>query len=318
MCLFSIVLILSTETVTSGIHELKSGTTLHREDQQRMHFNLLFNLTIPPGEYVTEAELRIFVNTKNVNLEGDMTKFTIYEDITSHTRVVWSSAVHIPRSGWQSLDLTDFIRLVVKRIHSKTRKLFQPLRLQIHTQTVPDSESYLDAAFNNSMYEPLLVVFTEENTKDNIQSTRKLKNYIEEANDRMSDVYSTAADKLGNSATLLRSARDLAERRSLCRRRPMEVVFSDIGWHEWVIAPRRYEAFKCSGKCTFPLSDHWNPTTHSIIQTLVHLHNPRHIDNPSCVPTELGPISMLYLDEDNVLTYKYRYEGMVVKKCGCH
>lgn len=314
---------MSAETIPSEKSGLRSGSISHIEGQQKRqlnYYNILFNLTIPLGEHVTNAELHIFIDTKNVNHNGDISKFTIYQDVRSHTNIVTSRTVYILGSGWQSLDLTDFVRLVVKRSHSKasvnkkTGRLFMLLRLKVHTQSVLelDGESHLDIAFDN-VYGSLLVVST-----DDIQNVIEPKKDIGDAHDRQSDDVYSAIEKQGNSATIRRSKRDLAERRNLCRRRPMRVDFRDIGWDEWVIAPRHYQAFKCSGKCTFPLTDHWNPTTHSIIQTLAHLRDPKHIDNPCCVPTELGSISMLYLDEANVLTYKYRYEGMVVKKCGCH
>ena len=45
-------------------------------------------------------------------------------------------------------------------------------------------------------------------------------------------------------------------RRNSCRRRPMYVDFALIAYDEWVVAPPGYEAYQCTGKCFFPLSDH--------------------------------------------------------------
>lgn len=36
-----------------------------------------------------------------------------------------------------------------------------------------------------------------------------------------------------------------------------------------------------------------------------------------CVPTKLEPISILYVDDQGIVTYKYKYDGMVVAECGC-
>lgn len=83
-----------------------------------------------------------------------------------------------------------------------------------------------------------------------------------------------------------------------------------------------FQAYQCSGKCDFPLSDHLTPTKHAIIQTLVHTNyagvRRRHKTEPACcVPTKLEPISILYIDDKGVVTYKYDYDEMVVTECGC-
>lgn len=38
-----------------------------------------------------------------------------------------------------------------------------------------------------------------------------------------------------------------------CSRRNLRVDFADIGWSEWVIAPKAFEAYYCAGTCEFPM-----------------------------------------------------------------
>lgn len=38
-----------------------------------------------------------------------------------------------------------------------------------------------------------------------------------------------------------------------CSRRNLRVDFADIGWSEWVIAPKAFDAYYCSGTCGFPM-----------------------------------------------------------------
>lgn len=38
-----------------------------------------------------------------------------------------------------------------------------------------------------------------------------------------------------------------------CSRRNLRVDFADIGWSEWVIAPRAFDAYYCAGTCGFPM-----------------------------------------------------------------
>ncbi|CAL1272141.1 unnamed protein product [Larinioides sclopetarius] len=109
----------------------------------------------------------------------------------------------------------------------------------------------------------------------------------------------------------------LKRKKNPCRRKPLHVNFADINYDQWIIAPPSYEAFECTGKCSFPMSAHLAPTKHAIIQTLMHSLEPKQVSRACCVPIKLDPISILYVDDDGTVTYKYDYEDMVVAECGC-
>lgn len=40
---------------------------------------------------------------------------------------------------------------------------------------------------------------------------------------------------------------------AVCSRRYMKVDFADIGWSEWVISPKSFDAYYCAGGCEFPM-----------------------------------------------------------------
>lgn len=110
-------------------------------------------------------------------------------------------------------------------------------------------------------------------------------------------------------------------RRNSCQRRSMYVDFALIEFDNWVIAPPGYEAYQCSGRCTFPMGDHLSPSMHAIVQTLMHRafqssDGSKVVTRACCVPTELESISMLYVLNGTV-TYKHDYKDMVVVECGC-
>ncbi|XP_075157035.1 screw [Haematobia irritans] len=101
-----------------------------------------------------------------------------------------------------------------------------------------------------------------------------------------------------------------------CERLNFTLDFNDLHMHDWVIAPKKFEAFFCGGECNFPLGSKMNATNHAIVQTLMHLKQPN-LPKPCCVPTVLGSISILhYLNEDSVNLSKYPQS--VAKECGCH
>ena len=107
------------------------------------------------------------------------------------------------------------------------------------------------------------------------------------------------------------------KKQQYCRRQDLYVDFSDVGWNDWIVAPPGYHAYYCHGNCDmFPLPEYINTTNHAIVQSLVHSKNPKAVPLPCCVPTELTPISMLYLDEYEKVVLK-NYQDMVVQGCGC-
>ncbi|XP_017269234.1 southpaw isoform X2 [Kryptolebias marmoratus] len=104
--------------------------------------------------------------------------------------------------------------------------------------------------------------------------------------------------------------------RPLCRRVDMWVDFDHIGWDEWIVHPKRYNAYRCEGACPSPLDESFSPTNHAYMQSLLRLHHPDRVSCPSCVPTRLSPLSMLYYESDD-LTLRH-HEEMIVEECGCH
>lgn len=58
--------------------------------------------------------------------------------------------------------------------------------------------------------------------------------------------------------------------RPLCRRVDMWVDFEHIGWDEWIVHPKRYNAYRCEGECPIPLDESFNPTNHAYMQVRKH------------------------------------------------
>lgn len=104
--------------------------------------------------------------------------------------------------------------------------------------------------------------------------------------------------------------------RELCQRKPLYVDFTNVGWTDWIVAPPGYEAYYCQGECHYPHADHMNSTNHAVVQALIHTMAPRMAPKVCCVPTQLNPISMLYLDDQNKVVLK-NYQDMTVVGCGC-
>lgn len=104
--------------------------------------------------------------------------------------------------------------------------------------------------------------------------------------------------------------------REICQRKSMRVNFDLLNLGDWIIAPASYNAFYCSGECSFPFADHLNTTNHAVVQTVVNSINSELAPKACCVPTRLRPINMLIRDENDRYVVKI-YQDMEVAACGC-
>ncbi|XP_034041269.1 growth/differentiation factor 10 isoform X2 [Thalassophryne amazonica] len=102
-----------------------------------------------------------------------------------------------------------------------------------------------------------------------------------------------------------------------CSRRNLRVDFADIGWSEWIIAPKSFDAYYCAGTCGFPMPKVTRPSNHATIQSIVRAVGiiPG-IPEPCCVPEKMSPLAVLYQDESRNPVLKV-YPKMSVQSCSC-
>ncbi|XP_054623507.1 growth/differentiation factor 10b [Dunckerocampus dactyliophorus] len=103
----------------------------------------------------------------------------------------------------------------------------------------------------------------------------------------------------------------------VCSRRYLRVDFADIGWNEWVLAPKSFDAYYCAGSCGFPIPKVVRPSNHATIQSIVRAVGiVPGIPEPCCVPEKMSPLSVLFLDPNRNMVLKV-YPGMSVDTCAC-
>ncbi|KAA8581179.1 growth/differentiation factor 10 [Etheostoma spectabile] len=103
----------------------------------------------------------------------------------------------------------------------------------------------------------------------------------------------------------------------VCSRRYLRVDFADIGWSEWVLAPKSFDAYYCAGACGFPIPKVVHPSNHATIQSIVRAVGiVPGVPEPCCVPEKMSPLSVLFLDSNRNMVLKV-YPGMSVDTCAC-
>ncbi|KAM4637064.1 growth/differentiation factor 10 [Discoglossus pictus] len=103
----------------------------------------------------------------------------------------------------------------------------------------------------------------------------------------------------------------------VCSRRYLKVDFADIGWSEWIISPKSFDAYYCSGACEFPMPKVVRPSNHATIQSIVKAVGiiPG-VPEPCCTPDRMNSLTVLFLDESRNVVLKV-YPNMSVESCSC-
>uniref|UniRef100_A0A493TJX8 Bone morphotic protein 6 n=3 Tax=Anas TaxID=8835 RepID=A0A493TJX8_ANAPP len=219
------------------------------------------------------------------------------------TRAVWAS-----EEGWLEFDVTATSNMWVMNPQHN-----MGLQLSVVTQdgfSVNPREAGLIGRDGPYDKQPFMVAFfkvSEVHVRTTRSATSRRRQQSRNRSTQAQDVSRVSTVTDYNSSDL----------KTACRKHELYVSFQDLGWQDWIIAPKGYAANYCDGECSFPLNAHMNATNHAIVQTLVHLMNPDYVPKPCCAPTKLNAISVLYFDDNsNVILKKYR--NMVVRACGCH
>ncbi|XP_064455070.1 inhibin beta chain-like [Ornithodoros turicata] len=101
-----------------------------------------------------------------------------------------------------------------------------------------------------------------------------------------------------------------------CCKHPLYVSFKEMGWDDWIIAPRGYYANYCVGDCSSPRTPDTFRNFHSQVIEEYRQRNPYASIAPCCAPTKLSSMSLIYFDPDHNII-KTDLPKMIVDECGC-
>ncbi|UYV78163.1 INHBB [Cordylochernes scorpioides] len=101
-----------------------------------------------------------------------------------------------------------------------------------------------------------------------------------------------------------------------CCKQPLWVGFKELGWDDWIIAPKGYWANYCMGDCAARRTPDTFVNFHTHVLEEYRNRNPYASITPCCAPTKLSSMSLIYFDPDlNII--KTDLPKMVVDECGC-
>ncbi|KAK9885313.1 hypothetical protein WA026_010807 [Henosepilachna vigintioctopunctata] len=279
-------------------------------------------------EIFINAELKILtlIDTSEATFKGveKMLSLSVYDE--TQQQFVNAHVLHIRHKNdtWLSFNLTTQVSKILNS-ESRSKNLKVAVKMSslvsmdfeqlynIKLSLLPSSEDIFDHDY------PILILSyllnssnhkQEITNRSNEQLNIKKRSIDEDYEEETNSIWDEIVSKKIYSKKLKRI-------RNTCNRKPLYINFADINYDEWIVQPSGYEAFQCQGKCFYPVAEHLSPTKHAIVQALLHSVAPSRASRSCCVPTSLDSISILYVDNNGVLTYRYAYRDMVVLECGC-
>nr|XP_020666540.1 bone morphogenetic protein 2-like [Pogona vitticeps] len=283
-------------------------------------FYFLFNLTLlPADEVVTALELRLYHSEK----ESKGFQINVYHVMDpppisgNKSRLLAQKFLALSHPKWEGFDVTAaFTKAKDQKRHlgflievepPNSSHVPQHHRVPLRARRSPGEEETQWA-----LERPLLVTYSHDQRG---QPLSRGKRHSRSQLGRLSQKGGRKTTHVPTSRSKPKNLKPKTKANTKCRRHRLFVDFKAVGWNDWIVAPSGYHAFYCSGECRFPLADHMNSSSHAVVQTMLNSVNSK-VPKPCCVPTDLSPIAMLYLDQHDMVVLK-TYQDMVVEGCGC-
>lgn len=105
------------------------------------------------------------------------------------------------------------------------------------------------------------------------------------------------------------------KKKKACRRRSMVIKVDEVFDNDVIFAPKSFNSYYCGGPCTFPIAPDLNATNYAIVMSILHGMNVQGARASQCVPTQLSPLSFLYVEGNKIIIKEY--PDIVVDACGC-
>ncbi|XP_055857717.1 inhibin beta B chain [Episyrphus balteatus] len=106
-----------------------------------------------------------------------------------------------------------------------------------------------------------------------------------------------------------------------CCREKLYISFDEIGWSDWIISPRGYDAYFCRGSCSTAASIAQSTTHHSSLMRKVISHRDTAGKKPlelipCCTANQYSSLEIFFRDSNNTATLM-KFPNMVIESCGC-
>ena len=303
-----------------------SEVKFSKKNRARVDFFVPF---LPPNERLRSAEIRFLRRPKARKRRKKRYKLRI--DVVRSGRVVEKMVLRERALVQQNYDVFDVTRVLDSWINSHhgnvslkvriPRKLEKSILLSdASLKSTSLVALYLeDREFLRNMYESYT---TDDLRANHSSSSDPGPRHVPVGNHQRKSRGKRDTPSRGSRGSKRRKNRNgkhkrwyRAPKHEKCQMYDFKVDFDFIGWGQWIIHPKNFNARFCYGECPSPVDSKYKPTNHAMLQTLMRQKKRRLAPPTCCVPIKLKPLSMLYFEYDEIVVR--HHENMIADECGC-
>ncbi|KAL8604197.1 hypothetical protein ACOMHN_014765 [Nucella lapillus] len=288
---------------------------------------------LPPNERLRSAEIRFLRRSpggrrKNKRRKRKKKRYKLRIDVVRNGRVVKKVMLRERAVVQQDYDVFDVTRILDSWINSHhgnvslnvriPRKLERSILLSdASLKSTSLVALYLeDSEFLKNMYES----YTTDDLKGN-HSDSGAASSVGGSSLRSRGKRASAASRANRDSKRRKNKNKnkkrwyRAPKHEKCQIYDFKVDFEFIGWGQWIIHPKNFNARFCYGECPSPVDSKYKPTNHAMLQTLMRQKKRRLAPPTCCVPIKLKPLSMMYFEYEEIVVR--HHENMIADECGC-
>ncbi|RWS01459.1 Inhibin beta B chain-like protein [Dinothrombium tinctorium] len=259
---------------------------------------------------VTKAELMVWVRLRldqNITLQNDR-RICLKRSNTSTNpdmRLLEKKKIRTITEGWQRINFTAPVK------HWFSQSQSSKLTLWIQCESC-DSQVNI-VAFNN------VSLGSHDNDERLSKNNETLMNMRNNTKKHVVTGHSPFLIIYTKSMIKHKSKREeiSCNENTECCKQPLYISFEEIGWGDWIIAPKGFDANYCVGKCSSPYLM-MRAQTSFLIKEEFKIKSENRLESvvACCVPTRMSSLNMLVIDYENRVVMK-KFPEMIVEECGC-